>query len=70
MLSVLLAGLFLGNTDRAVDKIQEARIAETAREMVVDGDWLVPHYNGEVRLQKPPLTYWLTTARSLIPKIW
>ena len=62
MLSVLLAGLFLGNTDRAVDKIQEARIAETAREMVVDRDWLVPHYNGEVRLQKPPLTYWLTAA--------
>ena len=62
MLSVILAGLFLGNTNRAVDKIQEARIAETAREMVVDRDWLVPHYNGEVRLQKPPLTYWLTAA--------
>ena len=62
LLSVLLAGLFLGNADRAIDKIQEARIAETAREMVVDGDWLVPHYNGEVRLQKPPLTYWLTAV--------
>lgn len=62
LLSVILTGLLFGNAERAVDRIQESRIAETAREMVVDGDWLVPHYNGEVRLQKPPLTYWLTAA--------
>jgi 4-amino-4-deoxy-L-arabinose transferase-like glycosyltransferase len=49
-----LASLF-GSAERAIDKIQEARIAETSREMVVDKDWLVPHYNGELRLQKPPL---------------
>ena len=23
-------------------------------------DWLVPHVNGHVRLEKPPLAYWLT----------
>lgn len=62
MLSVILTGLLFGNAERAVDKIQESRIAETAREMALDGDWIVPHYNGEVRLQKPPLTYWLTAA--------
>lgn len=62
MLSVMLAGLLIGSADRAIDKIQEARIAETAREMVVQNEWLVPHYNGELRLQKPPLTYWTTAV--------
>lgn len=60
ILSLMLTGLLFGSAERAIDKIQESRIAETAREMVVSSDWLVPHYNGELRLQKPPLTYWLT----------
>ncbi len=63
VLLVILSGLFFGSSERAIDKIQEARVAETAREMVVANDWIVPHYNGELRLQKPPLTYW-TTALS------
>lgn len=63
MLSVMLIGLLFGSAERAIDKIQEARIAETSREMVISNNWLVPHYNGELRLQKPPLTYW-TTALS------
>lgn len=62
ILSIVLTGLFFGSAERAIDKIQEARIAETAREMVVGNDWVVPHYNGELRLQKPPLTYWFTAA--------
>lgn len=62
ILSIVLTGLFFGSAERAIDKIQEARIAETAREMVVSKDWVVPHYNGELRLQKPPLTYWFTAA--------
>jgi 4-amino-4-deoxy-L-arabinose transferase-like glycosyltransferase len=63
IVSLFLLAAFVGNMYRPVDKIQEARIAETAREMVTGGQWLVPHYNGELRLQKPPLTYW-TTATS------
>ena len=47
---------------RPVSKIQEVRIAETAREMLVSGDYVVPRYNGELRLQKPPLPYWTTVA--------
>lgn len=62
ILSVVLTGLFFGNAGRAIDKIQESRVAETAREMVVSGDWVIPHYNGELRLQKPPLPYWLTAV--------
>ncbi|HVJ83572.1 MAG TPA: glycosyltransferase family 39 protein, partial [Planctomycetia bacterium] len=42
----------------------EALVAETAREMVANGDWLVPTFLGEPRLLKPPLAYW-TTAISI-----
>jgi 4-amino-4-deoxy-L-arabinose transferase-like glycosyltransferase len=60
--SLMLMSLLFGSADRAIDKIQESRVAETAREMVVTNDWLVPRYNGELRLQKPPLTYWTTAV--------
>lgn len=60
LLLVLLPALLVGLGERPVSKIQEVRIAETAREMLVSGDWAVPRYNGELRLQKPPMPYWLT----------
>lgn len=37
----------------------EGRYAEIAREMLVRGDWVVPHLQGEPYLDKPPLLYWL-----------
>src|SRR5208282_3795820 len=30
-----------------------------ARQMVVQGDWITPHFNGEARLVKPILFYWI-----------
>ena len=30
--------------------------------MVASGDWLTPHYNYDVRFQKPILLYWLIAA--------
>jgi 4-amino-4-deoxy-L-arabinose transferase-like glycosyltransferase len=36
----------------------EARYAEVAREMRLLGHWAVPHLNGEVYSQKPPLFFW------------
>jgi len=62
ILLVLIPALYIGIGNRPVYKIQEVRIAETSREMLVSGDWIVPRYNGELRLQKPPLPYWLTAA--------
>src|ERR1041385_365275 len=38
----------------------EGRYAEVAREILARGDWITPHLNGEVFLNKPPLVYWLT----------
>jgi 4-amino-4-deoxy-L-arabinose transferase-like glycosyltransferase len=40
----------------------EPRFAEASREMIERGDYVVPHFNNQIRLDKPPLTYWLQTA--------
>ena len=36
----------------------EPRYASTARDMVLNGNWIVPHFNGVPRINKPPLFYW------------
>ncbi|PTY03242.1 hypothetical protein DB347_22465 [Opitutaceae bacterium EW11] len=36
----------------------EAMYAEIAREMARGGDWILPHLNGVLYLEKPPLLYW------------
>ena len=46
----------------AVTDSDEAFYAQAAREMLDRGDWLTPHYNGEVRFEKPVLYYWLAAA--------
>ena len=38
----------------------EGRYAEIPREMLGGGGWVIPHLNGLVYLEKPPLQYWLT----------
>lgn len=62
LIITILSLLIFNLGGRPVSKIQEVRIAETAREMAVSGDYIVPRYNGELRLQKPPLPYWATVA--------
>jgi 4-amino-4-deoxy-L-arabinose transferase-like glycosyltransferase len=37
----------------------EPRYMEVAREMVVLGDYVIPHLNGQVYMEKPPLFFWL-----------
>ncbi|HEV3243643.1 MAG TPA: glycosyltransferase family 39 protein [Chthoniobacterales bacterium] len=36
----------------------EPRFAEASREMIERGDYIVPHFNNQQRLDKPPLAYW------------
>jgi 4-amino-4-deoxy-L-arabinose transferase-like glycosyltransferase len=40
----------------------EARYAEVAREMSAFGHWAVPHLNGGVYREKPPLLFWAIAA--------
>lgn len=40
----------------------EPRFAEAAREMLQNGDYVVPYFNGNYRFDKPPLIYWCQIA--------
>lgn len=67
VLLLWLASLFLllitiGNPP--ITRAQEARVLETARQMLGTGTqgWLSPTLNGEPRLKKPPLCYWMTAV--------
>jgi 4-amino-4-deoxy-L-arabinose transferase-like glycosyltransferase len=44
----------------------EALVAQCARDMRVNGEWLVPHYLGEPYVRKPPLPYWLIAGLSYV----
>ncbi len=69
-LPLLFAGLcHRGFTDN------EGMYAEAARAILVSGDWLTPHINGAVYLNKPPLLFWLAalvlrvTGLSELPRL-
>ena len=51
--------LFFNLWARSLENHDYLRYAEVAREMIRSGDWIVPRYNGEVYLDKPPLLFWL-----------
>jgi 4-amino-4-deoxy-L-arabinose transferase-like glycosyltransferase len=44
----------------------EPDLVETAREMRARGDWIEPHLNGALYLEKPPLFYWAVLTVSWI----
>ncbi len=56
--------LFFNLSARSLENHDYLRYAEVAREMVRSGDWVVPRYNGEVYLDKPPLLFWLIAGLS------
>jgi 4-amino-4-deoxy-L-arabinose transferase-like glycosyltransferase len=60
--SLLVMLMFLGQP--SVMRTQEARVLETAREMMgADArGWLIPRLNGMLRLEKPPMAYWLSAV--------
>jgi 4-amino-4-deoxy-L-arabinose transferase-like glycosyltransferase len=58
-----LAVAWLATVDaRPLLEPDEARYAEIPREMQVTGDWVTPHLNGLLYLEKPPLQYWATAS--------
>jgi 4-amino-4-deoxy-L-arabinose transferase-like glycosyltransferase len=68
LLLILLASLtFLAGLGRpAIGDSDEGFYAEAGREMVESGDWLTPHYNYELRFQKPILFYWLVSSSYVV----
>jgi 4-amino-4-deoxy-L-arabinose transferase-like glycosyltransferase len=52
-------------SDRPLNN-HECFVSITAREMLESGDWIRPTCNGEPRLQKTPLSYWLVAGLAQI----
>ncbi|MCB9891362.1 MAG: glycosyltransferase family 39 protein [Planctomycetes bacterium] len=42
--------------------VDEPRFATASRTMFEGGDWIVPHFNGDERFDKPILVYWFQLA--------
>src|SRR2546425_1245025 len=57
---------FWGLGDIGLMSFNEARRALPAQAMFLEGDWLLPHLNGELYLAKPPLLYWLAASASFL----
>ncbi len=62
LLSAAAALLFFRLGEAPVDVTAEHRVDVVMRTMVASGDWLVPRMGDELRLQKPPLSYWLSAT--------
>ena len=59
LLSIGFLVLFFHLGARDLWEPDETRYAVVAREMRETGNWVLPHLNGEVYAEKPPLFFWL-----------
>jgi 4-amino-4-deoxy-L-arabinose transferase-like glycosyltransferase len=62
---LLLVGFvaLVAATPLTLDRIlgnHETVHAQNLREMLADGDWLIPHYGGRPWLERPPLPFWIS----------
>lgn len=70
---MLVCGFFLvavaiglsGITSLPPDE-HEILVLRTTQEMHARSDWVVPYFNDEPRLKKPPLSYWLTGLTAFV----
>jgi 4-amino-4-deoxy-L-arabinose transferase-like glycosyltransferase len=56
--------LFFNLGGRSLENHSYIKYAEVAREMIRSGEWVVPHLNGEIFINKPPLLFWLIALPS------
>ena len=57
-----VALLFLGLGANTIWDANEAFYADTPRQMVLSGDYVNPVFNGEARMNKPVLSYWVVAG--------
>ena len=56
---------FFGIGARDLWNPDEPRYAQVGREMMETGEWIVPHLNGGVYTEKPPMYFWLVALASM-----
>lgn len=66
LLILVFCCAFFVNNDAIFVDLMESRNLITAREMVSDGNWLIPTMNGDLRLEKPPLPTWIAAGIELL----
>lgn len=59
MFGTIFVTLFFGFASYALENMNEGLYAEIPREMIVTGNYIVPHLNFVPYLEKPPMLYWL-----------
>ena len=59
LLILFISPFFMAMSASSVWDANEAFYVQTPREMVESGEWIIPNFNGNLRLNKPPLSYWL-----------
>ncbi|MEJ2079541.1 MAG: glycosyltransferase family 39 protein [Acidobacteriota bacterium] len=59
LLALFILPFFVRPVASTVWDANEAFYVETPREMVASGNWILPTFDGEPRLNKPPLSYWI-----------
>lgn len=62
LLCVIALPLFFAGLSQRGFTDNEGMYAEIGREILISGDWVTPHLNGGVYLNKPPLLFWLTAG--------
>ncbi len=62
LLLALALVLFVNLGSEPISRQSEKRVVSVVGAMVRSGDWLVPRVQGQPRLQKPPLLYWVGAA--------
>ena len=63
-LLVVVCLIFFG-LHRAVEStlnVHETVHCQNTREMLADGDWIIPHYGARPWLERPPLPFWITAG--------
>lgn len=66
MLLLLLGAYLVPLSWRPLIVPDEMRYAEIPREMIADGDWVVPRLNGVRYFEKPVLGYWVHAAAQMV----
>ncbi|OHB42564.1 MAG: hypothetical protein A2Y13_04590 [Planctomycetes bacterium GWC2_45_44] len=63
ILTLVLSGLtaIWGISSKAMEN-HECFVSVTAREMLQNNDWVLPTCNGQLRLEKTPLSYWIVAG--------